>query len=327
MMTEPTTCTHCSNGFFEIKHWVPPIPAENPRKMTDAEFASLKTRQQERLIELYGSREAVVVQTPGYYLPVMASCLCRMGQMRASAKLCKSVADILTPEELREFWPSGTPQSFKLTEQDLGRAGVPIMSLHWTLDTLAKKAKTDADLMKYVTLAREWVAGGGIRSDVVIFGPNGTCKSGIAISMMRAAMEQHMTGCFITVKDLLDTIRAAFRDDAAESDIVVRQRFEMVGVLVLDEVSGARGSDYAIDTLSQLVDKRQRNRKPTILTTNLGAELGPQEASAELATFVGPALFDRLRAGASFWAMFGKSRRPTNRSLVHIEDYRKGEHE
>jgi DNA replication protein DnaC len=304
-------CEHCSEG------WVSIVETTNGRVITFDTFVVEKLRTN-RAAETGEPAPAVDSEAKRY----VVRCLCAAGQKRT--KHVKAVTHVLSPADISAMWPKGTPSSANVTEDDLKDANVPFRCLHWTIDTFEKHPplKKDPDAQKYAALAREWIAGGGARSDVVIFGPNGTGKTGIGIAMLHGILAQHMTASFIAARELLLQIRDTYRPDADASELGVLQKFVEPYLLVLDEVSGVKASDASIDTLVLLVDKRQKAGRPTIYTMNLGSDLGPQEATKEIATFVGPTLFDRLRERASFWAMFGKSKRSTNRKLVDIDDFR-----
>lgn len=329
--TESTTgCEHCVDGWFYI---ITEVPERIGEPYSEHELRNVGSSGRALLVQRFGedSRQWRHV-FKAHQDRKVCRCACPAGQRRT--KDAASVTALLTQLELDELWPNGLPSTESVIgEHEMKAAGVPLGCVHWTIDSFAKNPylKKDPDAMKYAALAREWLGGGGRaaqglmrRSDIVIFGPNGTGKTGIAIALLHGMLTQQLTGRFVAVRELMLEIRDTYRSDAESSELRVMRQYIEPHVLVLDELSGLKGSDAVVDTLVLLVDRRQKENKPTVFTMNLGQDLGPQQAAKEIATFIGPTLFDRLRERASFWSMFGKSKRPTNRKLVDIDDYRTG---
>jgi hypothetical protein len=330
---EITGCEHCSEGWFAIEEHVAERVSEI--ELTAVDISKLGRLGVDRMRARFGDDRTQWRHVyPAHVSRRVCRCACLAGQRRSLD--VPSVTAILTQLELDMHWPTGLPSTTRgIGEDEMKAAGVPLGCVQWTLASFEKTPafKRDGDAMKYAALAREWVFGGaerraaGVlrRSDIIAFGPNGTGKTGLAIAMLHAMLEQQLTGRFVAVRELMLEIRDTYRKDADESELQILRHYIEPHVLVLDEIGGIKGSDHAIDTLVLLIDRRQKENRPTIFTMNLGQDLGPTEAAKEIATFVGPTLFDRLRERASFWSMFGKSKRATNRKLVDIDDYRQKE--
>jgi DNA replication protein DnaC len=109
---------------------------------------------------------------------------------------------------------------------------------------------------------------------VILYGPVGTGKTYAATAMMRSYLETSRTARFISLKDLLLDLRETYGTDTTERQIL--RPLLAAGLLVVDDVgtvkSGGRESDFTSDTLLSIIDDRQKQNKPTILTTNLQPE-------------------------------------------------------
>lgn len=199
--------------------------------------------------------------------------------------------------------------------RQVAASGVGERFAGFTLESFMARFGTDRSAKRFVNWARTWAeASADKRSDVVMVGPNGTGKTGLAVAMMRAAIERGETAYFTELETLSIRWRATYgtRDDeSGETEAEVLDAMTRVGVLVLDEVTGTKATEFIEDKLREIVIVRQRALRPTILTMNVPAALGEDAAALEeaMAIILGPTLFDKLRERTQFFAMFGPSRR------------------
>ena len=100
---------------------------------------------------------------------------------------------------------------------------------------------------------------------VVLRGATGCGKTHLAISIIK---KQSNNSTFITVPDLLLKIRSAFNGGTEPEEEIIRT-FSNVEVLVLDDLGAEKTSEYSITTLYIILDRRIRECRQTIITTNL----------------------------------------------------------
>ena len=109
-------------------------------------------------------------------------------------------------------------------------------------------------------------------NSVVLRGATGCGKTHLAVSMLRH--NQNHRFMFISVPDLLLKIRSTFNQGTNEEDII--EEYASYPLLVLDDMGAEKTSEFAIERLYIILDRRQRACLKTIITTNL-----PQTAIEE----------------------------------------------
>ncbi len=97
-----------------------------------------------------------------------------------------------------------------------------------------------------------------------VFGDPGTGKTYAAAAAVRLALKSGLTARLITSKHLLDAIKRGYD----EGDSYALESAETVQLLVLDDLGAERATDWAIETLSALIDVRYSTDHPTIITSN-----------------------------------------------------------
>jgi DNA replication protein DnaC len=74
--------------------------------------------------------------------------------------------------------------------------------------------------------------------------------------------------------ELLMEIRATYnvkkKDAPTEEEVV--EKYSRCGVLVLDDLGAEKVTDFSITTLYLIIDRRNRDLRPTIVTTNLSLQ-------------------------------------------------------
>ena len=99
-------------------------------------------------------------------------------------------------------------------------------------------------------------------------GSAGCGKTHLAAAAANYAVDLGVPTLFLTVPDLLDTLRASFDSE----DTTFEQRFEEIRaaqLLVLDDFGTQNASGWAREKLFQIMNYRYINKLPTIVTTNL----------------------------------------------------------
>jgi DNA replication protein DnaC len=148
----------------------------------------------------------------------------------------------------------------------------------------------------------------GKETDLFIGGPTGRGKTHLAVATMREFAKQFKIngwadGKFTTVPDLLMQIRDSFKDGAKVTEAEVVKEYSSVPYLVLDDLGAEKTTEWSISTLYLIIDRRIRDMRQTIYTSNLTLDEIERQFSPRIAS----------RLSASKVVMFGKN----------SEDYRR----
>lgn len=106
---------------------------------------------------------------------------------------------------------------------------------------------------------------------LLVQGEYGCGKTHLAAAIGNFCSDLGVPTLFITVPDLLDTLRFAYHANAGAFE----ERFETVRrspLLVLDDFGTQNATEWAQEKLFQILNFRHVNRLPTVITTNLALE-------------------------------------------------------
>jgi DNA replication protein DnaC len=102
-------------------------------------------------------------------------------------------------------------------------------------------------------------------------GPYGSGKTHLAAAIANTAVGLGIPTLFLTVPDLLDTLRFSYDDPEATFE----GRFEEIrniNLLVLDDFGTQNATSWAQEKLFQIINYRYINQLPLVVTTNLALE-------------------------------------------------------
>ncbi|MBI2757428.1 MAG: ATP-binding protein [Chloroflexi bacterium] len=106
---------------------------------------------------------------------------------------------------------------------------------------------------------------------LLLSGGYGCGKTHLAAAVANFAVGMGVPTLFLTVPDLLDTLRFAYNDQ----DTTFEQRFDEIRnakLLVLDDFGTQNATGWAQEKLFQIVNYRYINKLPTVMTTNLALD-------------------------------------------------------
>ncbi len=164
---------------------------------------------------------------------------------------------------------------------------------------------------------------------LLLQGGYGCGKTHLAAAIANFAVSIGVPTLFITVPDMLDTLRFAYNDPEATFE----QRFEQIRsapLLVLDDFGTQNATPWAQEKLFQIINYRYINRLPLVVTTNLAERDFEERIASRLQD---PELVTRARILATDYRNptgdFGHSELSSldllhNRTFVNF-DLRKGE--
>jgi DNA replication protein DnaC len=162
---------------------------------------------------------------------------------------------------------------------------VPVESAHWSFDTFPVTTQAKAEAVEACRLFAWGGVPGGI-CGLYLWGPYGTGKTSLAISILRVYLDGGETALFWKSEDLYSRITATFRKDAAETQADLIALFRSADLLVLDDLGAEKESAFRLGVLYAIVDSRLSNNMPTVFTSNLSLR--------EMEEHIGARLVDRI---------------------------------
>jgi DNA replication protein DnaC len=137
------------------------------------------------------------------------------------------------------------------------------MPEQWTLESFPFKKQTGIDQRQIRTFAEL----GFIAKveNIVLVGPTGVGKTGIACGILLKALQNGHRGIFVRAQDLFDEMYASLADGATRK---LLNRLSRVTLLVIDEMGYLNLKPEQTNIFFKLMEERYR-RFPTIITTNL----------------------------------------------------------
>lgn len=144
----------------------------------------------------------------------------------------------------------------------------------------------------------KWLTGEPRRPgrSLVLAGPVGTGKTGLAVAALRSLHEDGVFVRFFVVPALLDAMRPPADPTAPRAGGDVLRLARQTAVLCLDDLGAEKPSEWAAQQLYLIVNARYEAARPTVVTTN--------RTPADLAATVGERTVSRLVEDAA-WVVVG----------------------
>jgi DNA replication protein DnaC len=178
----------------------------------------------------------------------LESCVCRAKDVVQSARtrlFAMSNLDGLRHLKFENFNTTGNKKAEFITEQE-------VKNLHDALEIC----------INYTQSKKGWL---------LLEGKFGAGKTHLAAAIANDAVDKGIPTLFITVPDLLDSLRFAF--DSKETTF--EERFEEIrnaSLLVLDDFGTHNATPWAQEKLFQILNYRYVNKLSTVVTTNLSLD-------------------------------------------------------
>ena len=174
-------------------------------------------------------------------------------------------------------------------------AGVPMQFIgkEFTIKGLSLPSQFTGQIQDYI---------GAMQNDpnLMLTGGTGSGKTTIACAILKEYMYAGNRDCeFVTVPDLLLEIRSTFQKDSTVHEKDVIDRYTKADLLVLDDLGSEKVSEFALQSFYLILDRRIRDMKGTIVTTNLTIAEVKENYGARIASRLGA--FRSFKLGSKDW--------------------------
>jgi DNA replication protein DnaC len=134
---------------------------------------------------------------------------------------------------------------------------------------------------------------------MVFCGSPGTGKTHLACAIAKSLAQSGRPTRYFTVQELIRSLRATWgrpTPEASETEAGLLRRLRALELLVLDEVGVQFGTEAERTQLTEVIDLRYRDMKPTLVVSNCERE--------ELKKYLGDRIVDRLRENGGKFVIF-----------------------
>lgn len=107
---------------------------------------------------------------------------------------------------------------------------------------------------------------------LLLYGQPGTGKSFLSFAIANQLMEQMVPVIAISSIGLLNKIKDTYNRYGKEGEAEIIHSLNNAALLVLDDLGAENSTEWAKEKLYEIIDSRNRSKKPLIVTTNLSRE-------------------------------------------------------
>ena len=187
----------------------------------------------------------------------------------------------------------------KVTAQTTANTRIPVRYQHCTLENFApvgdQKSANHQSQKGALEATKNLIASyPESKRGLLLLGPCGIGKTHLAVAAGLALQAKGANVKFYDFRELLKLIQESYNNDERTSEWQLLAPTRNAEVLILDELGAARPTDWALDTMTQIINQRYNDCRLTIFTSNF-SDLVTAEHPHTLIDRVGPRIRSRLR--------------------------------
>jgi len=114
--------------------------------------------------------------------------------------------------------------------------------------------------------ARNYPAGG--ETGLLLMGSCGVGKTHLAVAALRQLMQCGHGARFYDYRELLKEIQASYDPDHPVSEMGVLEPVLEAEILLIDDLGASKPSNWALETIGHILNKRYNEKRVTLLTSN-----------------------------------------------------------
>lgn len=184
----------------------------------------------------------------------------------------------------------------------LERCGIPKRMAEWTFDSYPR----DDGGAEALNVARDWLDGylSGTRQNLLLHGDVGGGKTGLAVGIAHALIENDVGPRFAVWRNLLQQMQESFKSDRQ----ITTEALRRCPVLILDDVGAESPTDWRREQLATLVEARYLDGLPMVVTANYPPALLIERLGHD-DPVIGRRIVSRMRDGAIVYEVRSHDRR------------------
>lgn len=246
---------------------------------------SLPNQSSMKIVEL-GTRDDVC-ETHGAYVSTG-----RRIMSREFWTICEPCARAATAKREAEEAAQRQEEAERFVQRAVSQSGIPLRFRDRGFGNFVVKNEGQRKAFEVAQrFYREWDVTTA-RGEFLIFqGKPGTGKTHLACAIAHNLLRAGYTASYVNAIDAIRIIRDTWRRNSERTEMQALEAFERLDLLVLDEIGVQFSTEAERTQLFDILNRRYRDCKPTILLTNLDLN-GMEEV-------LGERIFDRFREVAT----------------------------
>ena len=168
---------------------------------------------------------------------------------------CICQRDAQAKAETERLWRLSGLSTASLTDRTFGKFDPDLCTPPESRQTMRAIKRV---CEQYAAAPRGWL---------ILVGRVGSGKTHLAQAIVRATLDAGRSAYMATMPDLLETLRAGYKDEKDTFDA----RFDMlaeVPLLVIDDLGAEKGTEWSREQLYRAVNRRYEERSPLVVTSN-----------------------------------------------------------